>query len=146
MAKTVTTSRALVRNTFFNLLMLMSNAIVAFLLVRSSSVLGRERNGVWVLIGSVFRYRILLGMGLNSAINRRIPMYLAKDDEDGIRRTVSTALFFFTIIAVVLVDPDAHPGRQGRRLVRDRARAGPCGRAGWSWSSAWGLRPRPRCN
>ena len=33
MAKIVTTSRALVRNTFFNLLMLMSNAIVAFLLV-----------------------------------------------------------------------------------------------------------------
>ena len=30
-------------------------------------------------------------------------MYLAKDDEEGIRKVVSTALFFFTIIAVVLV-------------------------------------------
>ncbi len=103
MAKTVTTPRALIRNTFFNLLMLMSNAVVAFLLVPFFiGQLGETGNGVWVLIGSVFRYRILLGMGLNSAINRRIPMYLAKDDEDGIRRTISTALFFFTIIAVVL--------------------------------------------
>jgi O-antigen/teichoic acid export membrane protein len=103
MAKTVTTSRALVRNTVFNLLMLMSNAVVAFLLVPFFvGQLGKPAYGVWVLIGSVFRYRILLGMGLNSAINRRIPMYLAKDDEDGIRRTVSTALFFFTIIALVL--------------------------------------------
>jgi O-antigen/teichoic acid export membrane protein len=104
MAKTVTTSRALVRNTFFNLLMLMSNAIIAFLLVRFFlGRLGEVRYGVWVLIGELFRYRMLLGLGLNSAINRRIPMYLAQDDDDGIRRVVSTALFFFTIIAVVLV-------------------------------------------
>ncbi|MEN6426445.1 MAG: oligosaccharide flippase family protein [Phycisphaerales bacterium] len=103
MAKTVTTPRAMVRNTFFNLLMLVSNAVIAFLLVPFFvGRLGKDGFGVWLLIGDLFRYRILLGMGLNSAINRRIPMYLAKDDEDGIRRTVSTALFFFTIIAVVL--------------------------------------------
>lgn len=104
MAKTVTTSRALVRNTFFNLLMLMSNAIVGFLLIGFFlGRLGQARYGVWVLIGDLFRYRTMLGLGLNSAINRRIPMYLAKDDEEGIRKVVSTALFFFTIIAVVLV-------------------------------------------
>jgi len=103
MAKTVTTSRALIRNTFFNLLMLMSNAIVGFLLIPFFvGQLGKPGYGVWITIGSVFRYRILLGMGLNSAINRRIPMYLAKDDEEGIRKVVSTALFFFSIIAVVL--------------------------------------------
>jgi len=104
MAKTVTTSRALVRNTFFNLLMLMSNAIIGFLLIGFFlGRLGQARYGVWVLIGELFRYRSLLGLGLNSAINRRIPMYLAQDDEEGIRKVVSTALFFFTIIAVVLV-------------------------------------------
>ncbi|MCU0913178.1 MAG: oligosaccharide flippase family protein [Planctomycetes bacterium] len=103
MAKTVTTPRALVRNTFFNLLMLMSNAAVAFLLIPFFvGQLGKPSYGVWVLIGSVFRYRILLGMGLNSAINRRIPMYLAKDDDEGIRKTVSTGLFFYTLIALVL--------------------------------------------
>jgi O-antigen/teichoic acid export membrane protein len=104
MAKTVTTPRALVRNTFFNLLMLMSNAIIGFLLVRFFlGQFGEARYGVWVLIGELFRYRMLLGLGLNSAINRRIPMYLAKDDEEGIRKVVSTALFFFTMVAVVLV-------------------------------------------
>ncbi|MBN1509383.1 MAG: oligosaccharide flippase family protein [Sedimentisphaerales bacterium] len=104
MAKTVTTSRTLVRNTFFNLLMLMSNAIVGFLLIGFFiGRLGQARYGVWLLIGELFRYRMLLGLGLNSAINRRIPMYLAKDDEDGIRKVVSTALFFFTIIGGVLV-------------------------------------------
>jgi O-antigen/teichoic acid export membrane protein len=55
-----------------------------------------------VLIGSVFRYRMVLGMGLNSAINRRIPMYLAKGDDEGIRSVVSTALLFFSIIGAVL--------------------------------------------
>lgn len=104
MAKTVTTSRRLIHNTFFNVAMLMSNAIVAFLLAPFLlGQLGKPALGVWITIGSVFRYRIILGMGLNSAINRRIPMYLAKDDEDGIRRVVSTALFFFTAIAVVLL-------------------------------------------
>ncbi len=104
MAKTVTTPHALIRNTFFNLLMLMSNAIVGFLLIRFFlGRLGLARYGVWVLIGSVFRYRIILGMGLNSAINRRIPMYLAKDDEQGVRKVVSTALLFFSAIALVLV-------------------------------------------
>jgi O-antigen/teichoic acid export membrane protein len=104
MAKTVTSSRRLVRNTFFNVLMLMSNAIVGFLLIGFFlGQLGKARYGVWALIGDLFRYRSLLGLGLNSAINRRIPMYLARDDEDGIRRVVSTALFFFSMIAVVLV-------------------------------------------
>ncbi|OHB66593.1 MAG: hypothetical protein A2Y77_13140, partial [Planctomycetes bacterium RBG_13_62_9] len=104
MAKTVTTSRALIRNTFFNLLMLMSNAVVYFLLIRFFlGCFGVERNGVWALIGSVFRYRIVLGLGLNSAINRRIPMYLARDDEQGIRKVVSTALFFFSLMAAVMV-------------------------------------------
>jgi O-antigen/teichoic acid export membrane protein len=104
MAKTMTTPRTLVRNTFANLVMLMSNAIISFLLIRFFlGCFGESRYGIWVLIGSVFRYRMVLGMGLNSAINRRIPMYLARDDEEGIRKVVSTALFFFSIMAGVLV-------------------------------------------
>ncbi len=103
MAKTVTTSRTLVRNTISNLVMLMSNAIISFLLIGFYlHCFGKERNGVWATIGDIFRYRMILGLGLNSAINRRIPMYLARDDEEGIRRVVSTALFFFSIMGVVL--------------------------------------------
>ena len=104
MAKTITTPGRLIRNTFFNVLMLMSNAVVAFLMIRFFlGRLGEARYGIWVLIGSIFRYRLILGMGLNSAINRRIPMYLAQDDEQGIQRVISTALLFFSIIGLVLV-------------------------------------------
>ena len=104
MAKQVTTSKRLVHNTFFNVVMLMANALIAFLLIRFFlGRLGEARYGVWVLIGSVFRYRMILGMGLNSAINRRIPMYLAKEDDQGIQSVVSTALLFFSIVAGILV-------------------------------------------
>lgn len=104
MVKTVTTSRALIRNTFFNVLMLMSNALIYFFLIRFYlGCFGPARNGVWVLVGSIFRYRMVLGLGLNSAVNRRIPMYLARDDEEGVRKVISTALFFFSVMAVVLV-------------------------------------------
>ena len=104
MAKTVTTSGRLIRNTFFNVLMLMSNAIIAFFLIRFFlGRLGEARYGVWVLIGSIFRYRLVLGMGLNSAINRRIPMYLARDDEEGIQKVAGTALLFFLTVGFILV-------------------------------------------
>ncbi len=104
MTKQVTISKRLVHNSFYNVVMLMANAVVAFLLIRFFlDRFGEARYGVWVLIGSVFRYRMVLGMGLNSAINRRIAMYLAKDDEQGMRSVVSTALLFFSIVAVVLV-------------------------------------------
>ncbi len=103
MAKQVTTSKRLVHNALYSVVMLMTNAVIAFLLVRFFlGRLGEARYGVWVLIGSVFRYRLVLGMGLNSAINRRIPMYLAKDDEQGIQSVISTALLFFSVVAVVL--------------------------------------------
>ena len=103
MAQQVTISRRLVHNTFYNVLMLMVNAVVAFLLVRFLlSRLGETSYGVWVLIGSVFRYRMVLGMGFNSAVNRRIPMHLAKGDDAGISSVVSTALLFFSTVATVL--------------------------------------------
>jgi len=42
-------------------------------------------------------------MGLNSAINRYIPVYLAKNDDDGIERVVSNSLFFLLALAFLLV-------------------------------------------
>lgn len=103
MTEQVTTSKRLVHNTFYNVVMLMANAVIAFLLIRFFlGRLGEARYGVWVLIGSVFRYRMVLGMGLNSAINRRIPMYLAQADEQGVGSVISTALLFFSMVAAVL--------------------------------------------
>ncbi|MHC4494872.1 MAG: lipopolysaccharide biosynthesis protein [Planctomycetota bacterium] len=101
----VTTSKRLVYNTFFNVAALVSNAVIGFFLIRFFlGQFGSIRYGVWVLIGgSIFRYAPLLSMGLNSSINRYIPVYLAKNDADGIQRVINTSLFFFTTLAIVLV-------------------------------------------
>ena len=82
----------------------MSNAVIGFFLIRFFlGRLGEARYGVWVLIGSLFRYRGILSMGLNSAINRHIPVCLAQDDREGVGTVISTALFFFSLLAVLVV-------------------------------------------
>ncbi|MHC4519229.1 MAG: lipopolysaccharide biosynthesis protein [Planctomycetota bacterium] len=104
MARQLTTSKRLIHNTLFNVTALMSNAVIGFFLIRFFlGQLGETRYGVWVLIGSLFRYRGILGMGLNSAVNRQIPVCLAKEDAQGIGKVVSTALFFFSSLALIVV-------------------------------------------
>ncbi len=99
-----TTSKRLIHNTIFNMAALVGNALIGFFLIRFFlGQLGEIKYGVWLLIaGSVFRYAALLSMGLNSSINRYIPVYLAKNDEDGVRRVISTSFFFFLFVGVVL--------------------------------------------
>jgi O-antigen/teichoic acid export membrane protein len=99
----ITTSKRLIHNTIFNVVTLVSGAIITFFLIRFFLAhLGESRYGVWVLIGSIFQYRRLLDMGMNSSIDRYIPVSLAKCDDDGVQRVISTSLFFFIALAVVL--------------------------------------------
>jgi O-antigen/teichoic acid export membrane protein len=99
----ITTSKRLIHNTIFNVITLVSGALITFFLIRFFlSKLGESRYGVWVLIGSIFQYRRLLDMGMNSSIDRYIPVSLARHDGDAIQRVISTSLFFFTALAVVL--------------------------------------------
>ena len=80
----------------------MSNAVIGFFLIRFFlGRLGEARYGVWVLIGSIFRYRGILSMGLNSAINRHIPVCLAREDREGVAKVISTSLFFFSALAIL---------------------------------------------
>ncbi len=96
----LTTSKRLMHNTIFNLVTLVSNAVIGFLLVRFFlGRLGEPRYGVWLIVGSLFKYRGILGMGLNSSVNRYVPVFLAKNDPDSVQRVVSTALTFFTVMA-----------------------------------------------
>lgn len=101
----ITTSKRLVYNTATNLLTFATNAVIGFFLIRFFlGQLGPARYGLWLLVGgSIFRYGGLLNMGLNSAINRYIPVYLAQNDRDGIQRVVNTSFFFFIALASVLV-------------------------------------------
>ncbi|MFH1716995.1 MAG: oligosaccharide flippase family protein [Planctomycetota bacterium] len=101
----VTTSRRLVYNTFFNVATLTANAIIGFFMIPFFlGQLGDIRYGVWLLIGgTIFRYAPLLSMGLSSSINRYIPVYLAKNNDEGVQRVISTSVFFFAALAVVLI-------------------------------------------
>jgi O-antigen/teichoic acid export membrane protein len=99
-----TTSKRLIHNTIFNVVTLVSSAVTTFFLIRFFlSQLGESRYGVWVLIGSIFQYRRLLDMGMNSSINRYIPVGLAKGDHEAIQRVLSTSLFFFSVVAIVFI-------------------------------------------
>lgn len=101
----VTTSKRLVYNTLLNVTTLVTHAVIGFFLIRFLlGRLGEVRYGIWVLIGgSIFRYAPLLSMGLNSSVNRYVPVYLAKNDDDGIQRVINTSRFFFATLAIVLV-------------------------------------------
>ena len=101
----VTTSKRLVYNSVLNVATLVTHAAVGFFLIRFFlGRLGDVQYGIWVLIGgSIYRYAPLLSMGLNSSVNRYVPLYLAQNDHDGIQRVINTSLFFFTTLAIVLV-------------------------------------------
>lgn len=100
----ITTSKRLIHNTIFNVVTLVSSAVITFFLIRFFlAQLGESRYGVWVLIGSIFQYRRLLDMGMNSSIDRYIPVGLAKGDNEAIQRVLSTSLFFFSVVAVVCI-------------------------------------------
>ena len=99
----ITTSKRLIHNTIFNVMTLVSGAVITFFLIRFFlAQLGESRYGVWVLIGSIFQYRRLLDMGMNSSIDRYIPVNLARRDDDAIQRVISTSFFFF---AALLLSP-----------------------------------------
>lgn len=96
--------RRLVLNTISNQVSFGVNAVIAFFLARYVlDSLGKSTYGIWALVGSTFLYSNFLTMGLNSAINRFVPIYLVKNDHDGINRVINTALFFYLISGAVLV-------------------------------------------
>ena len=78
--------------------------------------LGEQNYGVWVLIGSAFAYSGVLGLGLSSAINRYIPVSLARGTEDDIRRVTSTG----TARSSHSRDPNLRIADKVRRANRDR--------------------------
>jgi len=103
--QSLTSSKRIVHNTFFNVTALVSNALIGFFLIRFFlSRLGEAQYGVWLVIGgTIFRYAPLLSLGFNSSVNRYIPLFIAKNDNDGIQRVYNTSLFFFIAAGMILV-------------------------------------------
>jgi O-antigen/teichoic acid export membrane protein len=99
----ITTSKRIVSNTLLNIITHVTTAFIGFFLIKFFvGRLGEERYGIWILVGSIFRYREMLSMGLNSSINRYIPVYLAKSQHEKIWEVISTSLFFLIILGLIL--------------------------------------------
>ena len=99
-----TTPRLIIRNSLLSITTNLVYAITGFFLIHFFIVsLGPETYGIWILIGAIFRHRDILTLGLNSAVNRYIPIYNAKNDIDAIYRILSTAFIYHIIITVILI-------------------------------------------
>ncbi|MEE8303902.1 MAG: oligosaccharide flippase family protein, partial [Candidatus Tectomicrobia bacterium] len=104
MEKPPTYSKRLIHNSLFSLSATIGTSIIAFFLVPFLvRHLGKEGYGLWVLVGSVFACAMTLQLGLSSAINRHIPVYLVKQDRHGIDRVISSSVFFFGLVGLVLM-------------------------------------------
>ena len=100
----ITTSKGLIHNTFFNVTTQIIQAVITFFLIRFFlGKLGEVKYGVWIIVASIFNYRTTISMGLNSSINRYIPVYLATNDEEGIQRVISSSFFFYSALSIVLI-------------------------------------------
>ncbi|MCZ6698415.1 MAG: polysaccharide biosynthesis C-terminal domain-containing protein [Planctomycetota bacterium] len=96
--------RRLVLNTISGQVSFGVSAVIAlFLASYVLGSLGKSTYGIWALVGSSFIYHSFLTMGLNSAVNRWVPIYLVKKDYDGINRVINTVLFFYLISGALLV-------------------------------------------
>ena len=98
-----TTSRKLMINTLLNLVNQAVTALINFGMVGFFlEFLGEARYGVWILIGSIFSYRSLTFMGLNSAVNRLMPIHLVNNDAAGISRVLSTAFAYYMLPSAIV--------------------------------------------
>ncbi len=99
-----TTSRRIVFNSVVNVSSTIGRAAIGFFLLPFLvSMLGAEVYGVWVLIGSVLIYAPTLTLGLESAINRHVPVFAAQEDAGGIDRVVTTGSAFCAAAGVVIL-------------------------------------------
>lgn len=96
--------RTFARNVVSNWAGFFVNAVIAFQLTPFvESRLGSSAWGLWGLLIACTGYYGLLDLGIRSAVAQYVTRYLAKGDQDGVRRTVSTALGILLAIAVALL-------------------------------------------
>ena len=64
--------------------------------------LGAAQYGIWLLIFSILEYFWFFDLGLNTAVTNFCARFLAVKDSCKINQTISTALFYFTIIGLMI--------------------------------------------
>lgn len=101
--ESATTSRRLILNTIYNLATRIVIALIGFFMVPFFvRTLDKKQYGIWILIGAIFAYRNTLNMGLNSALNRYIPMFLAKNNIKGIQAVINTSMLYLCFMSIIL--------------------------------------------
>jgi O-antigen/teichoic acid export membrane protein len=78
---------------------LFQGIVIARFLLKS---LGEEHYGIWALIFSILDYFWFFDLGLNSAVTNFCARFLAMKEPEKINQVISTSLFYFSIIAVVV--------------------------------------------
>ena len=92
------------RNVLWNWLGVITNLAVGILLSRYIiQKLGAERYGIWVLIFSILDYFWFFDLGLNTAVTNFCARYLARDEPEKINEVINTALFYFSIISLLIM-------------------------------------------
>ncbi len=104
MDKPRTTAKRLALNSVCSLSINVTTAVVSiFLTPFILSRMGDQRYGVWAVIGSVYAYSTVLSLGLYSAINRHIPVHVARGQEQRIREVASTTTAFFLAMGLLIL-------------------------------------------
>lgn len=104
MDKPRTTAKRLALNSVCSLSINVTTALVSiFLTPFILSRMGDQSYGVWAIIGSVYAYSTVLSLGLYSAINRHIPVHVARGQEQQIREVASTTTAFFVAMGLLIM-------------------------------------------
>lgn len=96
--------RGVYKNILANSLGLLATALVGFFL--TPFILHRLGNvgfGLWVLASTFTGYYGLLDFGIRSALTRYVARFAATEDWDNVGRVVSTALFTYSVICLVIL-------------------------------------------
>ena len=80
-----------------------SIAVAIFLSPFVVHSLGDGAYGMWTLLVSLTGYYGLLDLGIRSGVGQYVTRYWAQGDMDGVNRTMNTALFTLSAIAIVAV-------------------------------------------
>lgn len=89
--------RTIIRNVFSNWASYLVTALIGFFLAPMVvHSLGNTGYGLWTLILSLTGYFGLLDLGLRSSVGRFVTRYMALHDEEGVNRTINTALLMLS--------------------------------------------------
>src|SRR5699024_2325706 len=78
------------------------NAILAFIVgILTRNILGPDQYGIWVTISLIFTFSPLFHLGILNAMNREVPFYQAKNDEERVSKIRGSVFTYIIIISVL---------------------------------------------